>query len=345
MKYAKRITILTALAALAMASAQSKRPSPAFPLLKGAYLGQSPPQVKAALFAPGIVSTGMTEREVAATRDGLEIFFEQSAGRIVTIMTTRLEGGRWTEPAVAPFASDLKFFNYEPCLSADGKTILFLSTRPPAGEEPKPGWGHQNIWASDRSTDGRWGEPYDLGSPINTADGEFYPSLTNDGTLYFTRSKASGEEPRIMRSHRVDGRYQVPEALPAAVNGKGSPYNACIAPDESFLIACVNGRDDSLVPNRPNYYVFFRSEDDRWNEGINLGPEVNLPGASATAPYVTRDGRYLFFGSTLSRDPDSSAAVPLTSRQLLEYFMAPRNGNSDVYWIDASFIRKLRPSR
>jgi hypothetical protein len=339
----RSVGILITVASLAAAAAQVQRPSTAFPELTGPYLGQVLPGLRAALFAPGIVSTGMTEREVAITRNGNEIFFEQAAGKVATIMTTRLLNGRWTEPVVAPFAADLRFFHFEPCLSADDQTILFLSTRPRAGEEVKPGWGHQNIWAANRSTDGRWGEPYDLGEPINTAESEFYPSLTNDGTLYFTRANAAGEGARIMRARRSGNRYQAPEVLPAAVNGKGSPYNACIAPDESFLIVCVDGRDDSVTPKRPNYYAFFRSADDRWSEGVNLGPEINFPGASAGAPYVTRDGRYFFFGSTLSRDPESSAAAPLTSRRLMDYFMAPRNGNSDVYWIEAAFIQNLRP--
>jgi len=337
-----KFAILVAVA-LGIAAARSQKPFRAFPELRGSYVGQTLPGSKAALFAPGIISTGMTERGVALTRDGQEIFFELSAGRVNTLLTSRLEDGRWTEPAVAPFASDLKFYHYEPCLSADEKKILFLCTRPRAGEEPKPGWGHQNIWASDRSADGRWGEPYDLGDPINTADGEFYPSLTNDGTLYFTRSKGSAGAPRIMRSRLSGSRYLAPEILPAEVNGKGSPYNACIAPDESFLIACVEGRSDSVAPMRSNYYVFFRSAEDRWSEGFNLGAEVNFPGASANAPYVTRDGRYLFFGSTRSRDFDPPSSVPMTSRRLLEYFMAPQNGNSDIYWIDAAFIQKLRP--
>jgi hypothetical protein len=318
------------------------RPWSDFPRLQGPYLGQKPPVGKAELFAPGIVSTGMTERSLAATKDGLEIFFEQSPGRVVTIMTTRFFDGRWTEPIVASFASDLKYYYFEPALSADEKTIFFLTTRPRAGESPKPGWGNQSIWASDRGPDGRWGEAYDIGGPINTGAGEFFPSLTNDGTLYFTRTKAPGEKSLIMRSRRRDGRYQTPEALPEAVNGKAVAYNACIAPDESYLIACVDGRDDSLTPKRPNYYVFFRSPDDRWSEGLNLGPEVNFPGAAAQAPYVTRDGRYLFFGSTRSRDFDSASSALPTSRRLLEYFAGPLNGSSDVYWIDTSFIEKLR---
>jgi hypothetical protein len=312
-----------------------------FPVLKGPFLGQAAPGAKAELFAPGVVSTGMTERAVAVSPDGREIFFEQSGGRVVTIMATQITDGRWTEPVVAPFASDMKFFYFEPAFSPDGKTVFFLSTLPRAGRSFKPGWGNQGIWASRLGDDGLWGKPYDVGAPINTDAGEFYPSLTNDGTLYFTRAKTGSEKTRIMRSRRSGERYLEPEVLPDVINGKGAAYNACIAPDESYLIACIDGREDSLTPGRPNYYVFFRGAGDRWSEGVNLGPEVNMPGASATAPSVTRDGRYLFFGSTFGRDFNGTAGQP-TTRRLFEYFCRPGNGDSDVYWIEAAFIKKLK---
>jgi len=320
----------------------SQTSPPPFPVLKGPYLGQTPPGTKAALFAPGIVSTGMTERAIAISPDGREIYFELAFGRIVTIMMTKLEDGRWTEPIVAPFASDVRYFHFEPCLSADGRKILFLSNRPPPGKEPEPNWAYQHIWASDRQMNGTWSEPYDLGDPINSGEAEFYPSLTKDGTLYFTRSGSSGEKPKIWRARPAGGKYQTPAVLPAAVNGLGTPYNAFIASDESYLLACVDGRKDSLTPGLANYYIFFRGTDDRWSEGVNLGPEVNFPGAAANAPYVTRDGKYLFFGSSWAK-PFDFPVKSATSSRLLEYFGGPQNGDSDIYWIDASFLTKLRP--
>ena len=330
---------------LALAADAGRQGIPAsFPALIGPFLGQPAPGESSELFAPGIVSTGMTEREVAVSPDGREIFFEQSGGLVVTIMATRLENGRWTEPIIAPFASDMKFFYFEPAFSPDGETVFFLSTLPRAGRVPKPGWGNQGIWASRRGDDGTWGKPYDIGVPVNSDAGEFYPSLTNDGTLYFTRSNPDGKGSKIWRARRAEGSYLEPEALPEVVNGKSAAYNACIAPDESYLIACVDGREDSLAPGKPNYYVFFRSPDDRWGEGVNLGPEVNLPGASATAPSVTRDGRFLFFGSTFGRDFDGSAG-PATTLRLFDYFCRPGNGDSDAYWIKASFLNTLRPAR
>jgi len=306
----------------------------------GKYLGQRMPGTTPELFAPGIVSTGMTERALAITADGREIYFELIFGRMATILMTKMKDGHWSEPVVASFAADMDYFCLEPCLAADDKKILFLSNRPRPGDEPKPGWVYQHIWAADRGADGQWGEPYDIGAPINSA-AEFFPSLTDNGTLYFTRSTPAGEKPAIWRSRWLGGRYQPPEMLPEAINGKGKPYNAFIARDESYLIACVNGREDSLTPGAANYYVFFRSADDHWSAGVNLGAEVNLAGGTANAPYVTRDGKYFFFGSATAK-PMTFPGKVVTIKMLLEYSSGPQNGNSDVYWCEASFLEKLR---
>ena len=307
----------------------------------GPYFGQKEPGMKAELFAPGIISTGMTERALAISADGREIYFELMFGRMATIMVTKMTDGRWSEPVVAPFAADLKFFYLEPALAANDQKILFLSNRPRPGNEPKPGWAYQHIWAAERKKDGQWGEPYDLGAPVNSDESEFYPSLTDEGTLYFTRTQATGEKTMIWRSRCLGGKYQPPEPLPEPVNGKGNPYNAFIARDESYLIACVKGRDDSLTPGAANYYVFFRTADDHWGEGVNLGADINFPGGAANAPYVTRDGKYFFFGSPNAKPLIFPPDQAVTMKMFLEYFSGPQNGASDIYWCEASFLNKL----
>lgn len=316
-----------------------------FAAWSGPYLGQKLPGGAPELFAPGLVCTGMSERDVAISPDGREIYFGVMSERIATIMLTRLENGRWTEPVVAPFAADPRYFHFEPCLSADGKRMLFLTTRPTAGEETKPGWANQNIFAADRGEDGAWGEPYDLGAPVNTTGAEFFPSLTRDGTLYYTCGTPRGGRLRIVRSRLAGGRYQPPDTLPAAVNGKGVPYNAFIAPDESYLIACVDGRNDGAEPGRPQYFVFFRETQDRWSEGVCLGKDVSPVGGNAGSACVSPDGRYLFFGSTKPREIESTSGNPLSLRTLREANSRPRNGNSDIYWMDASFLDTLRTAR
>jgi ketosteroid isomerase-like protein len=312
-----------------------------FAAWSGPWLGQRPPGAAPELFAPGLVSGGLDERDVAITPDGREIYFGLMTGRLATILVTRQVDGHWTEPVVADFAADPAFMAFEPSLSADGNRVLFLSTRPTAGEEAKPGWANQNIFAADRRADGSWGEPYDLGAPVNTKDAEFYPSLTRDGTLYFTRGKPRGPFV-IVRSRWADGRFQAPDTLPAAVNGTGTPYNAFIAPDESYLIACVDGRDDGAEPGRPQYFVFFRDPDDRWSEGVCLGKDVSPGGSGSGSAYVSSDGRYLFFASAKKDETAPAAGTPVTLRSLREAGTRPRNGSLDIHWVDASFLERLR---
>ena len=316
-----------------------------FAACHGPYLGQKQPGAAPELFAPGFVCTGMSERDVAIAPDGREIYFGVMSASAASIMVTRLENGRWTEPAVAPFAADSRYLHFEPCLSADGKRMLFLTTRPTAGEETKSGWANQNIFAADRVEDGTWGEPYDLGAPVNTTGTEFFPSLTRDGTLYYSCGAPRSGHLKIVRSRFVDGRYQVPDTLPEAVNGKGVPYNAFIAPDESYLIACVEGRADGAEPGWPQYFIFFRDAQDRWSEGVCLGKDVSPVGGNAGSAYVSPDGKYLFFGSTKPREIETTPGNPVSLRTLREANSRPRNGNSDIYWMEASFLDRLRPVR
>jgi hypothetical protein len=309
---------------------------------RGPYFGQKPPGTKPELFAPGFVSTGIFERDVAMTPDGRELYFSAGFRAITTIMVTRLRDGTWTAPEVASFATDPAYFYMEPCVSHDGRRIFFLTTRPRAGQAAKPGWGNNSIWVADRKADGSWGEPYDLGPPVNGPDLTYFPSVTKDGTLYFSGAKVAGKDSAIYRSRLAGGRYQEPERLPDSVNGAGLIYNAFIAPDESYLIAGVEGREDATPPKKANYYVFFRNADGTWTSGTNLGPAVNDPANTQHSPYVSPDGRYFFFSSNAPAEPAAPSLKGLTHARLAELNASPRNGNSDIFWVDARILEELR---
>ena len=192
----------------------------------------------------------------------------------------------------------------------------------------------------DRTADG-WGEPYNPGPPINTGRPEFFPSVTHDGTLYFTRVPGDDGASYIYRSRFIDGRYTEAEKLGPEVNSTPNQYNAFIAPDETYLILCTPDREDTR--GGTDYYIVFRSDDDSWTGPVNLGDAINTPGNTEFSPYVSRDGRFLFFMSTHPRPAD---LIPDTlSRDfLLRYRSEPGSGNPAIYWISASFLERLRPA-
>jgi len=313
---------------------QAAAPRPQFQDLTGPYLGQRPPGLTPEVFAPGLVSTGGFERDVAITPDGREIYFGVSGPgyQFTSVVMTRLARGRWTEPEVVPGFEEPRYLNLEPALSPDGNTLMFLSNRPDSLGGTKP--GNQDIWVLTR-TPGGWTAPANLGPPVNSTQAEYFPSLTRDGTIYFTREEPGTRVSTIWRARKSGRGYSAPEKLPAQVNSGRSQYNAFVAPDESYLIVPVDGRPDSV--GGCDYYVVFRSADDTWSEPINLGPAVNTAGAQEFSPYVSPDGKYFFFMSSRLVRPER-----LTFRLLRELHERPGNGNADIYWVDAGLIASLR---
>jgi len=176
---------------------------------------------------------------------------------------------------------------FSPYVSPDGRRLFFCTDRPRAGDGPAR--EDHDIWVAER-TDGGWGAPRPLSDGVNSDRPDFFPSVTNDGTLYFTRDDPGRGPSVIMRARlRADGTYGEAETLPAAVNIGRTRFNAFVAPDESYLIIPAYGMADSR--GATDYYIVFRSPDDAWSEAVNLGDAVNTAGGREFSPYVSPDGR------------------------------------------------------
>ncbi|MFC1627737.1 hypothetical protein ACFL3H_01325 [Gemmatimonadota bacterium] len=308
--------------------------------LTGEYLGQELPGRTPVMFAPGLVSTPLYNRDLVLSDDGDEIFFGVFANSWYGIVGTERKGNHWTDPQLTSFSTDSRYMSIEPALSVDGNRLYFLSNRPPPGEEEEfqGGWGFQNIWVSERTVDG-WSDPGILPSPVTTDDNEFFPSLTGDGTLYFTRTIRGETMASIWRARPEGESFGEPEILDAVWNREGSPYNAWIDREERFLLFCLEW-EGSVGP--VDYWVSFRNSEDSWSDPVNLGEQVNRPDATATSISLSPDGRYLFFArSTFEPDRFTEGGV-LTLDAILDGHASPWNGNMNIWWVDASFIEELR---
>ena len=306
--------------------------------LTGDSLGQEPPGSVPEIFAPGLVSTGLSERDMAITPDGNELYFTTVLGGSYTfsaIVGFHRRDGQWNGPEVVSFSGN--YMDLEPALTADGKQMFFVSRRPVVGSgEPSD---NEDIWVVARE-EGGWGTPRNLGPPINTDQPEFFPSLTRTGTLYFTRKGEDGVE-SIYRSTYYEGVYSEPEKLGPEVNSAQTQFNAFIAPDESFLIVCLWGAEDSL--GGVDYYVVFRSPEDEWSQPVNLGPTINTVEGREWSPYLSPDGKYIFFMASRPSIEERYSEDRLSYEDLRRLHNEPRNGNFDIWWVDASIVERLRP--
>jgi Tol biopolymer transport system component len=290
-------------------------PQTDFPILSGPYLGQIPPGETPGIFALGVVCTGKYVLNAVFSPDLKEFYFStMDADRTYTILQMREIEGRWTRPRIAPFSGTHS--DADPFISLDGSQLFFPSDRPlEKGGAEADGY---NIWVVDRSGPG-WTAPRPLGPEINRPGGlEIYPSLTREGTLYFSSDREDGRgSGDIYRARRMNGNYSRPENLGKAVNSPSREFDAFIAPDESYLIFASDRRGDGF--GKSDLYISFRRGEGKWTPAVNMGPVFNSRESEFT-PIVTPDGNYFFFTST-------------------------KLGQGDIYWVDAAVLDRYRPGR
>ena len=82
-------------------------------------------------------------------------------------------------------------WEFNPEVSADGRTLVFTSLRP-------GGNGLGDLYVS-HSRDGAWSAPQNLGPAVNTKFDEFHPTLARDGYLYFARNSFTATHGDIYR--------------------------------------------------------------------------------------------------------------------------------------------------
>jgi len=301
------------------------------------YFGQTPPSIAAEIFSPGIVSTGLEESVVTFMPDGKECYWSILLSRFETILTSRLENGKWSEPEVAAFSG--KYYDGWPAIQPDGKRLFFHSARPHA-DSAAGITAKYNIWYMDRTENG-WSEPKIVGEPVNGSENSTCPSLTKNGTLYISKRFKDDTE-KLCRSELVNGAFRELEVLPAHVNPLQYNFHGAVSPDESYIIRPLYGRKDTIGSGW-NYYVSFRSCDGQWSELINLGKEINsimCEGASSFSP----DGKYLFFQARIPAKETLALERKHSLKELLDREIKNlANGSSDIYWIDAKIIDALKP--
>ncbi len=157
------------------------------------------------------------------------------------IYYSRKTGEKWTQPKNIGPPINTAHWESQPSLSADGKTLYFISNRP-------GGKGNNDIWVSTLNDLTGWQTPVNISDSINTPGDETSPFIHPDGeTLYFTSDghPGMGETDIFMSRKQSDGKWLRPKNL-------GYPINSHHA--ETALI--VNGRGELafFATNRLNGY-------------------------------------------------------------------------------------------
>lgn len=281
-----------------------------FSPLKGAYLGQKPPGSESIIFAPGFVSTADNELNSVFSADGKEFYFSKREGRVYNIYHSKETGYGWSPPVHVAFNSE--YSDVDMCITRDGGRMYFSSRRPLRPKD-RPADDHR-IWYVDRFGEA-WSKAKFLNAPINLAARAIYPSVTDDGALYFqgiTKDSHGGKD--VYRSAFKNGHFMKPVNLGQPINSELDEGDCFIAPDERYIIVSTLRYGDCY--GHSDLYISFKKVDGGWGKLFNMGEAVNSD-AIEYSPMLSPDRKYLFFTST-------------------------RSGNGDIYWIDAAIIEKIK---
>ena len=186
----------------------------------------------------------------------------------------------------------------QPCLSLDGRELFFASRRN----------GNADLYHCFRDENGRWSEPENLGSVINTKGTEMAPFLHPDGkTLYFasdTHTGMGGYDLFVSRRNE-QGEWSEPVNLGYPINTPGDEINFIVAADgHTALISSI--REGGF--GGYDIYSFQLKDDDLKPEAVNvydiLADDLN-PGAVVQLVNI----RFAYNSAELTEDSEGGVAM------------------------------------
>jgi Tol biopolymer transport system component len=307
-----------------------------FPILKGPYLGQKPPGMKAEIFAPNIISTPFNEAICSFTPDGKEVFFRILGPPRGGIYFMKEVNGKWSEPQIASFLGN---YDAKCNLSPDGNKIVF-STGMPLERKGKS-LDHWEIWIVERKDSG-WSTPVNLGHPVNSQEYSLIcPTIANSGNIYFYSATKSGGFGKgdIWMSEFKNGQYSDLFNLGSTINTEFWENDPFISPDESYLIFQSTREGNHEFGD---LFISFKDKNGKWTEPINMGENVNASYSGEGCPMVSPDGKYFFFsGGKINYK--KYIDKPVSYKDKIQILSNPGNMSEDIFWIDAKIIEKLKP--
>lgn len=228
-----------------------------------------------------------------------------------------------------------------PAPSPNGLEFYMASNRP-MDSQGQPGMGGIDIWVSRRSSvDAPWGEPENLGAPVNTIADDFCPTPQRDGKglLFVSRrvlpdnSQCGGAD--IYYARRAhDGSWSEPLHLDCTVNSAGEEFSPFLveyddgARELYFSSTRAGGFSSEPPTSTTGDADLYVSE--VTPEGAVL-PPVLVPGVNSAAhdfrPSLRRDGLELFFDSNRPESVLNAAGTAAS----FDIWSATRAGRFDAW--------------
>ncbi len=196
-----------------------------------------------AIAVPGELNTGGNEGAPSISQDGKQIVFTANYGNEgegnFDIYTSYLNKTGWGPKMNFGRAINTEYWETQPCLSPDKKTLYFVASDP-------SGFGGSDLYFSTLQPNGRWSEARNMGAGINTSADEGSPFIHADNqTLYFTSKghPGYGANDVFMVRKQADGTWSKPLNLGYPINTIDEEGGLIIASDAATVYFSSDGWD------------------------------------------------------------------------------------------------------
>lgn len=205
------------------------------------------------------VNTDGNEAAHTISADGKLIIFTACDRKLgiggCDLFYTKLKDNGWTDPVVMSNRINTPTWEAQPCLSADGRKLLFCSSR-------VEGIGGNDIWVSEKDPEKGWLPAKNLGNVINTKGNEESPFLHPDGkTLYFRSNGHPGMGSFDLFRSKWDTKtkqWSTPENLGTPINTEGDEGALTISLDgkTGYYATDIESVNNDEIRNNLNIFQF-----------------------------------------------------------------------------------------
>jgi len=197
------------------------------------------------------VNTQDNEGAQSLSTNGKYLFFTacnrpKGYGGCDIYLTRKDSKGNWSKPMNMGSTINSKYWESQPSISPDSKTLYFTSNRP-------GGKGKLDIWKSTIGKEGKFGNPVNLGDSVNTPYNEISPFIHPDNTtLYYASDGKIG-----MGGLDIFMIKKVNDSIWGSTLNLGYPINTF-------------ADENSLIVNAKGNKAYYASDIDKGHGGLDL---------------------------------------------------------------------------
>lgn len=184
-----------------------------------------------------------------------------------------------------------------PCLSADGKTLVFSRC------ECIECYGDCDLFITKMNLDSTWGPSINLGTNVNSTSWDSHPTLSHSGdTLYFSSDRLGGFGLADIYFTTKDskGKWAPAKNIGPVINTRNNDVSPFFHPVFNVLYFSSNGQ----LYNFGEFDIYKSYQvGNYWTEPQNIGPLVNGKGSEFYFT-IDSDSELLFYARSSTRDLD-----------------------------------------